>query len=105
MVVRVIDIETTGTDPEQDAVIEIASVDVLADGTITNQVSTLVRPAVLPGSQMLRGRKARVTSPLTTSPTATTYSPAPRLSRANTSMFMAKKMGISVMPASVAKSM
>jgi DNA polymerase III epsilon subunit-like protein len=30
MVVRVIDIETTGTDPETDAIIEIASVDVLA---------------------------------------------------------------------------
>jgi DNA polymerase III epsilon subunit-like protein len=32
MVVRVIDIETTGTDPEEDAVIEIASVDLQADG-------------------------------------------------------------------------
>jgi exodeoxyribonuclease X len=46
MVVRVIDIETTGTNPEQDAVIEIASVDAQADGTITNQVSTLVRPGI-----------------------------------------------------------
>jgi exodeoxyribonuclease X len=46
MVVRVIDIETTGTDPEQDAVIEIASVDVLADGTIANRQSTLVRPGI-----------------------------------------------------------
>jgi exodeoxyribonuclease X len=46
MVVRVIDIETTGTDPECDAVIEIASVDVLADGSITNRVSTLVRPGI-----------------------------------------------------------
>ena len=32
MTVRVIDIETTGIDPEVDAIIEIASVDVLADG-------------------------------------------------------------------------
>jgi DNA polymerase III subunit epsilon len=46
MVVRVIDIETTGTDPEKDAVIEIASVDVQADGTIANQLSTLVRPGM-----------------------------------------------------------
>ena len=46
MTVRVIDIETTGTDPETDAIIEIASVDVLADGTIANQRSTLVRPGI-----------------------------------------------------------
>jgi exodeoxyribonuclease X len=46
MTVRVIDIETTGTDPETDAIIEIASVDVLADGTIANQLSTLVRPGI-----------------------------------------------------------
>jgi DNA polymerase III epsilon subunit-like protein len=37
MTVRVIDCETTGTDVAVDAVIEIASVDVLADGTITKQ--------------------------------------------------------------------
>jgi exodeoxyribonuclease X len=46
MVVRVIDIETTGTDPETDAIIEIASVDVLADGSIANRQSTLVRPGI-----------------------------------------------------------
>jgi exodeoxyribonuclease X len=46
MTVRVIDIETTGIDPTIDAVIEIASVDLLKDGTIANQRSTLVRPAV-----------------------------------------------------------
>jgi exodeoxyribonuclease X len=46
MVVRVIDIETTGIDPVVDAVIEIASVDLLKDGTITNQRSTLVRPPI-----------------------------------------------------------
>jgi DNA polymerase III epsilon subunit-like protein len=45
MVVRVIDIETTGTDPQTDAIVEIGAVDVLADGSITNQQSTLVRPA------------------------------------------------------------
>jgi exodeoxyribonuclease X len=46
MTLRIIDIETTGTDPVTDAIIEIASVDLLADGTITNQVSTLVRPGI-----------------------------------------------------------
>jgi exodeoxyribonuclease X len=46
MVVRVIDIETTGIDPVVDAIIEIASVDLLKDGTITNQRSTLVRPPI-----------------------------------------------------------
>jgi exodeoxyribonuclease X len=44
--VRVIDIETTGIDPETDAIIEIASVDLLKDGTITNQRSTLVQPPI-----------------------------------------------------------
>ena len=46
MTVRVIDIETTGTDPETDAIVEIASVDLLKDGTITNQRSTVVRPPI-----------------------------------------------------------
>jgi DNA polymerase III epsilon subunit-like protein len=46
MTVRIIDIETTGTDPATDAIIEIASVDLLKDGTITNQRSTLVRPPI-----------------------------------------------------------
>jgi DNA polymerase III epsilon subunit-like protein len=45
MTVRVIDIETTGIDPATDAIIEIASVDLLKDGAIANQRSTLVRPA------------------------------------------------------------
>jgi len=44
MTVRVIDIETTGTDPTVDATIEIASVDLLKDGTIANQRTALVRP-------------------------------------------------------------
>ena len=46
MTVRVIDIETTGIDPSTDAIIEIASVDLLKDGTIANQRSTLVRPSI-----------------------------------------------------------
>jgi exodeoxyribonuclease X len=46
MTVRVIDIETTGIDPAVDAIIEIASVDLLKDGTIANQRSTLVRPPI-----------------------------------------------------------
>jgi exodeoxyribonuclease X len=46
MTVRVIDIETTGTDPATDAIVEIASVDLLADGTIANRQSTLVRPGI-----------------------------------------------------------
>ena len=36
MTVRVIDCETTGTDAAVDEVIEVASVDVLKDGTITH---------------------------------------------------------------------
>ena len=43
--IRVIDIETTGTDPATDAIIEIASVDMVRGGGITNAMDTLVRPA------------------------------------------------------------
>jgi exodeoxyribonuclease X len=46
MTVRVIDIETTGTNPVADAIIEIASVDVLADGTIANRQEALVCPPI-----------------------------------------------------------
>jgi exodeoxyribonuclease X len=46
MTIRIIDIETTGTDPAKDSIVEIASVDLLRDGTITNRMSTLVRPAI-----------------------------------------------------------
>ena len=46
MTVRCIDIETTGTDPAHDAIIEIASVDLQRDGTITNQRTTLVVPDI-----------------------------------------------------------
>ena len=46
MTLRIIDIETTGTDPVTDAIVEIASVDLLKDGTIAHQHSTLVRPPI-----------------------------------------------------------
>ena len=46
MTIRCIDIETTGIDPTADAVVEIASVDLLREGGITNQQGTLVRPRV-----------------------------------------------------------
>lgn len=44
MAIRAIDIETTGSDASSDAVIEIASVDVLRDGTISNKMAVLVNP-------------------------------------------------------------
>jgi exodeoxyribonuclease X len=44
MVVRVIDIETTGMDPATDAIIEIASVDLVKGGGVTNARSTYVAP-------------------------------------------------------------
>ena len=44
MVVRVIDIETTGIDPASDAIIEIASVDLVRGGGIVNARSTYVAP-------------------------------------------------------------
>ena len=52
MTVRVIDIETTGIDPTTDAIIEIASVDMVRDGGITNAMDTLVRPtkSIPPGA-------------------------------------------------------
>jgi exodeoxyribonuclease X len=43
--IRVIDIETTGTDPATDEIIEIASVDMVRGGGIANAMDTLVRPA------------------------------------------------------------
>lgn len=46
MTVRCIDIETTGTNPQRDAIVEIASVDLRADGTISNQRSALVAPGI-----------------------------------------------------------
>ena len=44
MTVRCIDIETTGTDPAHDAIIEIASVDLQRDGTITTGPSRPTGP-------------------------------------------------------------
>jgi len=41
---RVIDIETTGIDPATDAIVEIASVDMVRGGGITNAMDSLVRP-------------------------------------------------------------
>jgi exodeoxyribonuclease X len=46
MTVRCIDIETTGTDPDTDAIVEIASVDLQRDGTIANEKATLVSPGI-----------------------------------------------------------
>ncbi len=53
--IRVIDIETTGTDPNADAIIEIASVDMVRGGGITNPMDTLVRPdkAIPPGASAI----------------------------------------------------
>lgn len=44
MVVRVIDVETTGIDPATDAIVQIASVDLVRGGGITNQMTQLVNP-------------------------------------------------------------
>ena len=44
MVVMVIDIETTGIDPATDAIIEIAPVDLVRGGGVTNARSTYVAP-------------------------------------------------------------
>jgi DNA polymerase III epsilon subunit-like protein len=44
-VIRFIDIETTGTDPQRDEIIEIASVCMVRGGGITNAMDTLVCPA------------------------------------------------------------
>lgn len=45
MTIRIIDIETTGTDPNEDAIIEIASVDLVKGGGITNLQETFVASA------------------------------------------------------------
>lgn len=42
--IRLIDIETTGIDPATDAIIEIASIDLVRGGGITNAMDTLVPP-------------------------------------------------------------
>jgi DNA polymerase III epsilon subunit-like protein len=53
--IRVIDIETTGIDPATDAIIEIASVDMVRGGGITNAMGTLVRPGkpIPPGASAI----------------------------------------------------
>lgn len=53
--IRVIDIETTGIDPGSDSIIEIASVDMVRGGGITNAMDTLVRPAksIPPGASAI----------------------------------------------------
>jgi DNA polymerase III epsilon subunit-like protein len=44
MVLRIIDLETTGVDPAEHSIIEIASVDLLQGGRIGNRQSHLVLP-------------------------------------------------------------
>lgn len=53
--IRVIDIETTGIDPATSEIIEIASVDMVRGGGITNAMDTLVRPAnpIPPGASAI----------------------------------------------------
>src|SRR5262245_27872310 len=53
--IRVIDLETTGTDPASDSIIEIASVDMVRGGGITNAMDTLVRPGkpIPPGASAI----------------------------------------------------
>jgi DNA polymerase III epsilon subunit-like protein len=53
--IRVIDIEPTGIDPASDAIIEIASVDMVRGGGITNAMGTLVRPGktIPPGASAI----------------------------------------------------
>jgi exodeoxyribonuclease X len=46
LTIRCIDIETTGIDPAADAIVEIASVDLQRDNTITNQQVALVCPGM-----------------------------------------------------------
>ena len=42
--IRVIDIETTGIDPDSDEILEIASVDMVRGGGITNPMNTPIPP-------------------------------------------------------------
>lgn len=46
MTISCIDIETTGIDPERDAIVEIASVDLLREGGITNRREALVKAGI-----------------------------------------------------------
>ena len=53
--IRVIDIETTGIEPATSEIIEIARVDMVRGGGITNAMDTLVRPAnpIPPGASAI----------------------------------------------------
>ena len=44
MIIRCLDIETTGLDAANDAIVEIASVDLGSDGSIISTAETLVQP-------------------------------------------------------------
>jgi DNA polymerase-3 subunit epsilon len=44
MIIRCLDIETTGLDAVTDAIVEIASVDLRRDGSIVSTAETLVQP-------------------------------------------------------------
>ena len=44
MIIRCLDIETTGLDATKDAIVEIASVDLRSDGSIISTAETLVQP-------------------------------------------------------------
>jgi exodeoxyribonuclease X len=44
MTIRVIDIETTGMDPNSDAIVEIGSIDIRSDGTFENTLEFLINP-------------------------------------------------------------
>ena len=44
MIIRCLDIETTGLDAAADAIVEIASVDLRSDGSIISTAETLVQP-------------------------------------------------------------
>ncbi len=46
MIIRCLDIETTGLDATKDAIVEIASVDLRRDGSITSTAETLVQPGM-----------------------------------------------------------
>jgi exodeoxyribonuclease X len=46
MIVRCLDIETTGLDAKKDAIVEIAAVDLRGDGSIVSTAETLVQPGI-----------------------------------------------------------